>query len=407
MKLAPQGDWVLGEAFSSRAKHHEGIQALWETKWRFPCEKGVYPFHDGKLEDFEPVFEYLIKNNINDGYSDAYTEAFFPYCDALLKQADAEAAQKNHAEASSLYFRVATMYRISRFSYLHAVGKVQNSIKNKAWEAQKRAYMKATQHWVDPLTEEYIPHTFKTDEEGDMIPVYVRTPVTASAKSPVPTVLLITGLDGYRPDNTQRSYEFISRGWAVVMVEIPGTADCPADPKDPNSADRLWDSVFAWMASRQVFDMKNVAAWGLSAGGYYAIRIAHTHAKQLKGSVAQGAGTHHFFDEQWLRKANDHEYPFDLLPALSLKFGYSMTEDFLKESQKTFSLVSTDIVQKPSSRLLLVNGTHDGLMPIEDSMLLMNYGSPKEARFFPGLLHMGYPVSNASIYPWLESVLAK
>ena len=27
------------------------------------CEKGVYPFHDGKLEDFEPVFEDLIKVN--------------------------------------------------------------------------------------------------------------------------------------------------------------------------------------------------------------------------------------------------------------------------------------------------------------------------------------------------------
>lgn len=36
MKLAPEGDWVIGQAFHSRAKHHEGIQALWETKWRFP-----------------------------------------------------------------------------------------------------------------------------------------------------------------------------------------------------------------------------------------------------------------------------------------------------------------------------------------------------------------------------------
>ena len=52
-------------------------------------------------------------------------------------------------------------------------------------------------------------------------------------------------------------------------------------------------------------------------------------------------------------------------------------------------------------------GTHDGLMPIEDSMLLMNYGTPKEARFFPNLLHMGYPISNASIYPWLESVMTR
>jgi len=27
----------------------------------YQCSIGVYPFHDGKLEDFGPVFEYLIK----------------------------------------------------------------------------------------------------------------------------------------------------------------------------------------------------------------------------------------------------------------------------------------------------------------------------------------------------------
>lgn len=188
---------------------------------------------------------------------------------------------------------------------------MNSAVKNKAWEAQKSAYMAATRNWIDPLTEEHIPHIHKTEHEGATIPVYVRTPVTASAKNPIPTMLLITGLDGYRPDNTQRSYEFISRGWAVVIVEIPGTADCPADPKDPSSPDRLWDSIFSWMQDKKIFDMKTVVAWGLSCGGYYAVRIAHTHAKQLKGSVAQGAGIHDFFNEQWLRKADDHEYPFE------------------------------------------------------------------------------------------------
>lgn len=72
--------WILGDAFAIRSKHHDSIKALWETKWRFPvfivalesaywdsltlsgqCLKGVYPFHDGKIEDFEPVFDYLIK----------------------------------------------------------------------------------------------------------------------------------------------------------------------------------------------------------------------------------------------------------------------------------------------------------------------------------------------------------
>ena len=48
------------EAFQRRMPHHDGIKALWETKWKFPCTKSVYPFHDGQFEDFEPIFEHLI-----------------------------------------------------------------------------------------------------------------------------------------------------------------------------------------------------------------------------------------------------------------------------------------------------------------------------------------------------------
>lgn len=61
----------------------------------------------------------------------------------------------------------------------------------------------------------------------------------------------------------------------------------------------------------------------------------------------------------------------------------------MDHAQKEWSLVETGIVNMNSCRLLLVNGTHDGLMPIEDSMLLFEHGRAKEGRFFSGLLHMG------------------
>lgn len=67
--------------------------------------------------------------------------------------------------------------------------------------------------------------------------------VPEAATTTVPTVLLLTGLDGYRPDNTVRCDEFLARGWAAVVVEIPGTADCPADSADPEAPERLWSSL--------------------------------------------------------------------------------------------------------------------------------------------------------------------
>jgi hypothetical protein len=44
-------------------------------------------------------------------------------------------------------------------------------------------------------------------------------------------------------------------------------------------------------------------------------------------------------------------------------------------------------------------------MPIEDSLLMFEHGSPKEGRLFRDALHMGYPMANFSVYPWMESVM--
>ncbi|KAH9816333.1 heptaketide hydrolyase ayg1-like [Teratosphaeria destructans] len=402
--------WILGDKFWQRYPHLESMDALWCKKWKFPCERSLFeiipdPFHDGKYEDFAPIFETLIKKQIHDGYSEEYTKEFLPTCEKLVQQADQLASSGNTQEAIDVYLRACAVYRIARFPYINS------QVKKDAYEAQKKAYIKAASLFDVPIKDVVIPHTAGiASDEGKEIPLYVRIPPNTSKDKPVPAVLLMCGLDGHRPDNTVRSDEFLARGWASVIVDIPGTADCPADRKDAKSPDRLWTSILDWMEAEGVFDMKRVMAWGLSAGGHNAIRAAHTHSHRLAGSVGQGAGTHHFFSRAWLQQAKDHEYPWTALPALTAKFGYKSEEEFLDHAQKDFSLLEQEVDGKkvadlPSTRLLLVNGTHDGLMPIEDSMLMMEYGTPKEARFFSGLLHMGYPPANGSVYPWMEQVM--
>jgi hypothetical protein len=252
-----------------------------------------------------------LKNNINDGYGDAYTAAFFPVGERLTHRGDETASAGKHALASELYLRAACVYRISRFPYITSFPEVTSATRWKAWEAQKNVYMKAASSWSCPMKEVMVPHTAKEGADRDVIPIYVRLPAkTTGAGGKAPAVLLITGLDGYRPDNTQRSDEFLAHGWASVIAEVPGTADSPADPSDPQSADRLWTTLLDWMEAQGAFDMTRVMVWGLSCGGYYAVRIAHTHKEKLRGCVAQGAGTHFFFSRDWLEKADGHEYPF-------------------------------------------------------------------------------------------------
>ncbi|AEO64969.1 uncharacterized protein THITE_2142739 [Thermothielavioides terrestris NRRL 8126] len=405
--------WIMGKAaFEGRMPHHDGIEALWEEKWQPMCAKSAYPFHDGAYEDFEPIFQHLIENNINDATSPDYTSAFISAARKIAEQGD-RALEKNnqHDQALSLYLRACAVYRIARFPYITSFPQVNDKRKWTAWEEQKRVYRKAGELWENPLEEASVPHTHAEGRDLDVIPVYVRMPNPLAARgvarrNGAPVVVLMTGLDGYRPDNTARCEECLRRGWATVVVEIPGTADCPADSADPESPDRLWSSLFEWMEDDGRFDMRRIIVWGLSCGGYYAVRIAHTHPHRLAGCVAQGAGCHYFFGKDWLEKVDGHEYPFQLTPAMAMKYGFDSVEEYKENAQHKFSLLYSGILDKPATRLLLVNGTRDGLMPIEDSLMLFEHGTPKEGRFFGGNLHMGYPQANSCVYPWMEEIMA-
>jgi hypothetical protein len=399
----PDGNWILGDLFTQDYGHRGSIKNLWEQRWKLPCKLGVYPFHDGKFEDFEPIFQHLIQHNINDPYSDAYTLAFLPTAQRLIKQAQSVFVSDPEL-CKQLYLNANAVFRLSRFPY------IKTPLKTQVFTEQKQYYEHASQLWDNPIWNHDIYHSHASPSENTRIPAYSRRP---HGPGPFPTILLITGLDGHRPDNTQRTNAFLARGWACVIVDIPGTPDCPADRRDPLSPDRLFTSILDWMASEEFIDETRVIAWGLSAGGYYAIRLAHTHASKLLGCVGHGAGTHHFIGREWLERVAGHEYPFGLEEAYVAKYGYASFEELKDKCQDEFSLVSgkgegVAVVGqgKKSCRLLLVNGTLDGCMPVEDSMLLAEYGAPKEMRFVGGRAHMGYPEANGVVYPWLEEVMA-
>jgi pimeloyl-ACP methyl ester carboxylesterase len=398
----PNGTWVLGDLFTKDYGHSGSIQQLWNQRWNFPCTKGVYPFHDGKFEDFEPIFKYLIEHNINNPYDDAYTNSFLAVARRLVKEGDDEL--KAVEERKRLYLNANAVFRLARFPY------IGTELKKEVFEEQKIAYIRGSRLWSHPVMEIIIPHKHASDGDGPNIPLYVRKP---SGNGPFATILLITGLDGHRPDNTERTQEFLDRGWACVICDIPGTTvDCPANKRDPLSPDRLFSSILDFIEETTYLDDKKVIAWGLSAGGYYAIRLAHTHRERLVGSVGHGAGIHYYIGREWLEQVGKHEYPFGLERAYIQKYGYESFEEMKEKCQDEFSLISgkgegVAVVGNgtKSCRLLLVNGTLDGCMPIEDSMVLAEYGSSKEMRFVRGRAHMGYPEANGIVFPWLEEVM--
>ena len=391
---------------------HESVSALWEQKWRMPCDHNIYPFTDGKVEDFDPIFAELVKlsgdnpNILNQ--PDAYASAFFPTAEKLEGLAAQAEATGDTAKAREFYLCAASVYRIARFP-INRSPKTQE-----AWERGKAAYLKGGRYLNTPVVPLDIPFNHADVAAGDTavpIQTYLRMPKGVKPDAGWPVVLFICGLDAYKTDHTPRTQEHVNRSYAVISFEIPGTGDCTAAPNDPASPDRLMSSVIDWItanASTYGFDSTKIVIRGISTGGYYAMRCAHTHADRLFAVVAQGGGCHHMFDAEWIKYQNQMEYPYALADALAYKFGYrgaDAMEAYTREAGK-FSLLTGGILDRPSCRLLLINGMEDSIFPIEDNFIVATRGHKKDLIARGDRGHMGNPGAEGILYAWIDDVLA-
>ena len=395
--------------------HHDSVSALWAQKWRKPCSAGIYPFTDADVADFDPIFAELIETSDDDPQilhrPDEYAKPFFPVAQRLVSRAEDAASRGENDEARDLFLRAAAVYRIARFPIN------RSPLSQEAWEKGKAAYERGGELLDPPSVPVAVPFTHVDTAAGDRdVPVqaYLRLPEGDRPDAGWPVLLFICGLDAYRTDHTPRTQRHVDHGCATLSFEIPGTGDCPAAPNDPTSPDRLMSSVLDCVeaaASRYGFDPTTVVARGISTGGYYAFRIAHTHADRLCAAVAQGGGCHHMFDPAWIGAQDRMEYPFALAEAMAYKFGYrdadgaAATARYAAEGRR-FSLVASGIVGTPTCKLLVINGMEDSIFPIEDSLVVATQGDNKDLVARGDRGHMGNPGAEDILYRWIDDAIA-
>jgi hypothetical protein len=395
--------------------HHGAVSVLWSEKWRPSCVAGIYPFFDGTIEDFDPIFATLIERSGDDptflNQPDDYAEPFLPVAEHLVARADAAMADGRRDEARALYLRGAAVYRIARYPV------VRSKLTGQAWDRGKAAYEAAGRLLDPPLVRIAMPFTAADRASGDEdkpIAAYLRVPPGVTPPGGWPLLLFICGLDSYRTDNTRRIDGHLRHGLAVLCFEIPGTGDCPAAPNDQTSPDRLMTSVLDWVHGHAMefgLDPSRILVRGISTGGYYAFRIAHTHAEALFAAVAEGGGAHDMFDPEWIQAQHHMEYPFALPQALAWKFGYRdadtsvAVQRYAAEARK-FSLLEAGILQRPSCRLLALNGMEDSTFPIEDSILVAVSGAGRDLIARGDRRHMGDPGAEEILTQWFDAALA-
>jgi len=341
-------------------------------------------FRRAKREDIESVLAKLTSKD-PELWAAEWSRAAKPYEEEGVKQ---EQAGK-FKEAREAYVMAYTYYAIGRYPVPHTPGKQENFRKS------LQLYEKAGRFFEPPLERVNAPYGDKT------IPIYLRVR-RDGGKHPV--VINFGGIDSFKAESFEYD-EALQQAWlGSCAVDMPGVGECPI--KGSTTADSLFSAVIDYLEKRPEVDPKRIAIQGRSFGGYWAAKMAFAEAKRLRAAVVWGGGVHYFFQEDWLRESTNAEsYLMDHDVARCSAFGVKSVDELAKIFP-ALSLKTQGWLDKPSCPMLIVNGKDDVQTPISDLYILLEYGSPKSARVFPGG-HMGQtPETLPTIIRWLKNELS-
>ena len=334
----------------------------------------INPFEGVKREDAEAIVKSLTSTD-RDHWAEQWCRFGLKYeaeGDALVKQ---NGAGKKIAELYEMAFNYC---RIGRYPVASTPGKKE------AYRHSVRMYLKAAKYFDPPVQIVEVPF------EGSKLIGYLQVP--PGVQKP-PVVMHWGGVDGWKEDRQGPSATLRRQGLASLAVDMPGTGGNPVLYTDP-TAERTFSVFIDHLLTRSDVDGTRIGVWGGSYGGYWAAKMAYVEAKRIKGAVFHGGNVHFGFQEKWLvpaltQTASTYLFgPASLFEARSQAMGVKTLDEFLKAAPK-LSLVTQGWIDKPSAPILGVNGKKDDQAPVEDIYLLMEHGSPKEARIYPEGGHMG------------------
>jgi esterase FrsA len=358
------------------------------------AENGMYPLIGLDPADVREAFA-SIKTSDNDEWA----AAFSAVADRYMSQAKAAVAA-DPQKASALYVKAWRLYYFGRWPTPASPGK-------------QRAYGKAIEAFLaharlmDPPLE-----VLRIPFEGSEIVGYLRLP--KDVKGPVPVVVAISGLDSRKEDLSENFGAILPYGIGFVGLDSPGTGQAPI--KASETAERMFSRVIDYLETRPEVDKTRIGMDGQSFGAYWATKLAILEHARLKGVVAQSPPADATFQKDFVlnKTLGNREYLFGLGPALMSIFEGANTVGDLATIFPKMSLVSQNLLGKPTAPMLLIAGALDTQVPISDAYLILNSGDvPKEAWINPQGGHLGRQVKvwpdpvifRKVIIPWLVRTL--
>ncbi len=169
-----------------------------------------------------------------------------------------------------------------------------------------------------------------------------------------PVVVLVPGLDSVKEELQYTADHFLRRGLATLSIDGPGQGEAEYDMPIEPAYERPVAAVLDWIRSREDLDSSRAGLYGISLGGYYALRAA-AHEPRLK-AVISNAGPYKFGD-LW-----DH-LPELTRAAFTQRSGASSEE----EARRRANMLTLEGVDRVLCPTLLVFGKLDRIIPFSEA----------------------------------------
>ncbi|HVB35489.1 MAG TPA: alpha/beta hydrolase [Patescibacteria group bacterium] len=228
------------------------------------------------------------------------------------------------------------------------------------------------------------PHKARRVEipfEGKSLPGYLHLPPKASASSPAPCVLAISGMDGFKEISVSMYGDrMLERGIGVLAMDGPGQGECCVRDMHctaTNYAD-AGRAMLAWLREQPEVDRNRIALSGVSMGSFWATQVA------ANDDHLQGCGVAYVCYEPGLKSLLD-----GASPTFKLRYMYMAGFDDEAAFDRFAETITLDgFAERVKCPYLAIAGEDDELSPIENAYELMKrLGGPKELLVYEGEKH--------------------
>jgi esterase FrsA len=336
---------------------------------------GFYRRWFNLVDDIQPIVDTV--KTLESTEDEDWVPAWSAVADRYEREAQAAASGGDKQAARNAWLHAKNYLSIARFPAPYHSGSAicpaaMGPIKARAYARYLECFQRATALLDRP------PELVRVQRDGMEAVGHLRIPPHASASRRVPAVLVMCGADMYKEDREKYADGAMTEGLASLVVDAPGTGQTTF----PHAPDAIvaWQAALDALQARPEIDGARIAAFGVSRGGLWVMRLAALDSR-IKGVIAVAPGGVGYWGTpeeraQWRMAAFERAKSNWFGPRGTRPVPHEPTEQEQREEFLRWSLKDNGLLDKLAMPMYLVNGKVDHLTPIGNLYLALESGPP-------------------------------